>query len=176
MSPCARILGIDPGSRITGYGVIDCDGRRSVLVASGCIRTGDGTLAERLRRIHDGICAIIDEFGPGEMAIEMVFMNRNADSALKLGQARGAALVAGAARGLPVHEFTPSQIKQAIAGRGGAEKAQVAHMVRVLLGLPALPAGDEADALACALCHGHTRSTAAAIARVPAGLRPGRRR
>ncbi len=152
-----RILGIDPGSRITGYGVIDVDGARTLYVASGGIKSTGEALAPRLSHIFDGVTAAIEEYNPQEMAVELVFMNRNADSALKLGQARGAALVAGAKCGLPVFEFTPAQIKQAIVGRGSAEKAQVQHMIKVLLNLEARPETDAADALAVALCHGHTR-------------------
>jgi len=163
-----RILGIDPGSRLTGYGVIDSDGRRSVHVASGAIRSIEGALAERLRRVFDGIGAVIAAHEPAEVAVERVFVSRNAESALKLGQARGAALVAAASHGLPVFEFTPAQIKQAIVGRGGAGKVQVQHMVRVLLGLRETPAADAADALAAAICHAHTRGGVAAMAPVRA--------
>lgn len=153
-----RILGIDPGSRLTGYGVIDMDGQRAVHVAGGCLRVAAlGSLGERLHAIYEGVSGIINRYHPEEMAVEMVFMSRNADSALKLGQARGAAIVAGAARGLPVHEYTPTQIKQAVVGRGHAEKVQVQHMVRVLLCLTEMPAQDAADALAAAICHGHIR-------------------
>jgi len=154
-----RILGIDPGSRITGYGVIDMAGQRSFHVASGCIRVPEGGLPERLKAIFDGVTEAIRVHRPEEMAVEVVFMNRNADSALKLGQARGAAIVAGVQQDLPVFEFTPAQIKQAIVGRGRAEKAQVQYMVKVLLGLNNVPETDAADALAVALCHGHTRET-----------------
>ena len=153
-----KLLGIDPGSRVTGYGVIDMDGQRAVHVASGCLRVADlGTLGERLRAVYDGVNGIINHYRPSEMAVEMVFMNRNVDSALKLGQARGAAIVAGAKGGLSLHEFTPTQIKQAVVGRGHADKVQVQHMVRVLLCLSELPPPDAADALAVAICHGHVR-------------------
>jgi crossover junction endodeoxyribonuclease RuvC len=154
-----RILGIDPGSRITGYGVIDMAGQRSLHVASGCLKVPEGGLPERLKAIFDGVNDVIRRHRPEEMAVEVVFMNRNADSALKLGQARGAAIVAGVQQKLPVFEFTPTQIKQAIVGRGRADKAQVQYMVKVLLGLNQVPETDAADALAVALCHGHIRET-----------------
>jgi crossover junction endodeoxyribonuclease RuvC len=152
-----RILGIDPGSRITGYGVIDTDGRRSIHVTSGSIRIDAENLPERLKAIFEGVTEIVHAYRPEEMAIEIVFMNRNADSALKLGQARGAAIVAGVNAALPIFEFTPTQVKQAVVGAGHAAKAQVQHMMRVLLGLDHTPKPDAADALAVAVCHGHTR-------------------
>jgi crossover junction endodeoxyribonuclease RuvC len=158
-----RILGIDPGSRITGYGVIDSDGVRSVRVTSGAIRAAERDqtpFADRLRAIHDGVAAIVAEFQPGEVAIERVFMHRNADSALKLGQARAAAICATFGLSLPVHEYAPREVKQAIVGTGAAEKSQVAHMVAVLLGWRGATGADEADALAIALCHAHTRRPA----------------
>ncbi len=153
-----RILGIDPGYRITGYGVIDTERQRAVHVASGCIRTDATGLAERLHRICDALSAVIARYGPSEAAVEMVFMNRNADSALKLGQARGAAIVACVQAGMSVAEFTPTQIKQAIVGRGHAGKEQVQYMVKTLLCLPETPLSDAADALAVALTHGYARS------------------
>ena len=154
-----RILGIDPGSRVTGYGVIDQDGQRLCYVASGCIRIGGDALAARLGMIFDGVNRIIDEYRPEEMAIERVFMNKNADSALKLGQARGAAICAGVTRTVPVDEYAAREIKQAVVGRGGATKEQVQHMIRVLLALGDRPPSDAADALAVAICHGHIRQT-----------------
>lgn len=168
-----RLLGIDPGSRVTGFGVIDMDGSRAVHVASGCIVAERGSLAERLKRICEGVVAVVEGYRPLEAAVEMVFMSRNADSALKLGQARGAAIVALALRGLPVYEFTPAQIKQAIVGRGGADKAQVQHMIRALLCLRAPPAADAADALAVAITHGHTRQGLLGMSAVR-GVRGGR--
>jgi crossover junction endodeoxyribonuclease RuvC len=164
-----RVLGIDPGSRVTGYGIIDQDGSRLRYVASGCIRTGDGALAARLGMIFDGVNRIIDEYGPQEMAIERVFMNKNADSALKLGQARGAAICAGVTRAVPVDEYAAREIKQAVVGKGGATKEQVQHMIRVLLALGERPPSDAADALAVAICHGHIRQTRERIV----ALRPG---
>lgn len=154
-----RILGIDPGSRTTGYGVIEAHGDCAVCIAHGLIRTGNGDFADRLGVIFAGIQALIREHGPAEVAIESVFVNRNAASALKLGQARGAAVCAAVAMGLPVAEYAPRLVKQAIVGRGGAEKAQVQHMVGVLLRVEEALAEDAADALAVALCHRHTRQT-----------------
>jgi crossover junction endodeoxyribonuclease RuvC len=159
-----RILGIDPGSRVTGYGIIDQDGPRLCYVASGCIRIQGGALAERLGMIFTGVNRIIDEYQPQEMAIEQVFMNKNADSALKLGQARGAAICAGVTRTVPVDEYAAREIKQAVVGRGGATKEQVQHMIRVLLALNDRPPCDAADALAVAICHGHIRQTRHRIA------------
>jgi crossover junction endodeoxyribonuclease RuvC len=159
-----RILGIDPGSRVTGYGVIDSDGRRSVRVASGVIRAAAaGTFADRLRAIFAGVSAVVAEQRPQVVAVEQVFLHRNADSALKLGQARAAALCATFDPGLPVHEYAARSVKQAIVGSGGAEKTQVAHMVAVLLGYREPLLEDEADALAIALCHAHTSPLAAAL-------------
>ncbi|MFM7784633.1 MAG: crossover junction endodeoxyribonuclease RuvC [Gammaproteobacteria bacterium] len=159
------ILGIDPGSRVTGFGVIRASGARTQYLASGCIRLPPAEpLAGRLQRIFESLGQVIDEHSPTEIAIEQVFMSKSAGAALKLGQARGAAIVAAAVRGLAVHEYSPSSIKQAVVGTGQAEKAQVQHMVRTLLSLPAAPQADAADALAAALCHAHT---AASLARVP---------
>lgn len=168
-----RILGIDPGSRITGYGVIDCDGGNSRYVASGCVRIPDGPLPGRLKVIFESVRALIADYGPSQFAVEQVFVNRNPDSALKLGQARGAAICAGVLHDLPVSEYSPREVKLAIVGRGGAEKGQVQHMVMALLELAACPQADAADALAVALCHHHT---ARGLAVLPAvrGRRRGR--
>lgn len=152
-----RILGVDPGSRVTGYGIVELVAGRARHVTDGCIRTPEGGLAERLRAIYDGILHVIDVYQPAEMAVERVFINRNADSALKLGQARGAAIVAGASRGLALYEFTPAEVKQSVVGLGRADKVQVQHMVKVLLSLRATAQSDAADALAVALCHAHAR-------------------
>lgn len=154
-----RILGIDPGSRVTGYGIVDQDGQRLAYVASGCIRAkGDG-LAERLGIILNGVARIIDEYRPDEMAIERVFINKNADSALKLGQARGAAICAAVQQAIPVDEYAPRAIKQAVTGTGAATKEQVQHMMCVLLALRGTPPSDAADALGIAICHGHHRQS-----------------
>ncbi|SEG01963.1 crossover junction endodeoxyribonuclease RuvC [Marinobacterium lutimaris] len=158
------ILGIDPGSRITGYGVINVDGPRYEYVTSGCIRIQGDVLAERLQQVYAGVSAIIDKYVPQEMAIEQVFMSRNADSALKLGQARGVAMVAGANAGLPVAEYAARLVKQSVVGNGGADKVQVQTMVAHLLKLPGRPQADAADALAIALCHAHNRNRQIATA------------
>lgn len=159
-----RILGIDPGSRCTGFGIIDVGGDvggdRATLVHCGVIRSGEGEFAQRLGVIFAGLKQVIEEFAPSEAAIENVFVSRNASSALKLGQARGAAVCAAISMGLPVAEYSPRSVKQAIVGRGGADKVQVQHMVRVLLRLQETPEEDAADALAVALCHQHTQQTA----------------
>jgi crossover junction endodeoxyribonuclease RuvC len=158
-----RILGIDPGSRVTGYGIVDFHLNHARHVASGCIKVGGGDLTARLRAIFDGITAIVDSECPAALAVEQVFFHRNAASALKLGQARGAALMAGVTRGLPLFEYSPNEVKQAVTGRGHAPKDQVQHMIKVLLCLRELPASDAADALAVAICHGHTSQTLARI-------------
>lgn len=158
-----RILGIDPGSRITGYGIIDFHQNHARHVASGCIHVKGRDLTARLRAIFDGITEIVDSEGPAEVAVEQVFFARNAASALKLGQARGAALMAGVTRGLPLYEYSPNAVKQAVTGRGHAAKDQVQHMIKMLLCLRDLPASDAADALAVAICHGHTSQTMAHI-------------
>ena len=154
-----RILGIDPGSRVTGYGIIDQAGQQISYVASGCIRTSGDAIAERLGIIFSGINTIIQEYLPDEMAIERVFMSKNADSALKLGQARGAAICASVHREVPVDEYAAREIKQAVVGNGGASKEQVQHMICVLLSLQKTPPADAADALGVAVCHGHQRET-----------------
>lgn len=154
-----RILGIDPGSVTTGYGVIDSDGRRSQHVAHGCINTGAGALPERLGVIFRELSALIAEYQPTEMGVEDVFMARNAMSALKLGQARGAAICAGTAHGLSVAEYPARLIKQSIVGTGGAAKQQIQHMVINLLSLGGRTVpSDAADALAVALTHAHART------------------
>jgi crossover junction endodeoxyribonuclease RuvC len=151
-----RILGLDPGSRRTGFGVIECRGSDYTHVAHGCIVVAGLELAERLRRIFEQLQKLITEHGPGEIAVERVFVNRNVDSALKLGQARGAALCA-VPEGVPVFEYAPRAIKLALVGSGAAEKAQVAHMIKTLLQLNEKISPDASDALAIAVCHAHTR-------------------
>ncbi len=151
-----RILGIDPGSRQTGVGVIETDGQRTFHIFSTCLRLGDAPLPERLGTIFTEITAIIRQYQPQEMAIEEVFVSNNASSALKLGQARGAAICAGITAGLSVAEYSAKEVKQATVGKGGADKAQVQHMVKYLLGLHGKLQADTADALAIALCHAHT--------------------
>jgi crossover junction endodeoxyribonuclease RuvC len=154
------ILGIDPGSRKTGYGIIEQQFGKVAYVTSGVIKmAAELTLPERLYTIFNGVSEIIAQFGPQEMAIEQVFMAKNAGSALKLGQARGAAIVAGASCGLPVSEYETRKVKQAVVGTGAADKLQVQHMVKALLQLPRVPQEDAADALAVALCHAGTQQT-----------------
>jgi crossover junction endodeoxyribonuclease RuvC len=153
----STILGIDPGSRVTGYGIVRMEGQRAIHIDNGCVHTADGDLAERLKQIFEAISALLSAHRPDQVAVEKVFMHRNADSALKLGQARGAAIVAASRHALPVFEYSPNQIKQAVVGRGHADKRQVQHMVKVLLCLRELPAQDAADALAAAICHGNTQ-------------------
>ncbi len=152
-----RILGIDPGSRFTGYGVIDIEGNHAKHIANGFIRTKGETLAEKLHQIFIGIDNSISTYQPEEVSIEKVFMHKNADSALKLGQARGTAIVACAVRNLKIFEYTANQVKQAMVGKGHAKKNQVQHMVKILLCLQEELQEDAADALAIALCHGHSR-------------------
>ncbi len=156
-------MGIDPGSRVTGYGVIRQVGRQLTYLGSGCIRTNTPALPERLRLIYAGVSEIITQFSPDYFAIEQVFMAKNADSALKLGQARGAAIVAAVNQTLPVFEYAARQVKQTVTGTGAADKAQVQHMVRTLLKLPANPQADAADALAIAITHCHISQNALSI-------------
>ncbi len=148
------ILGIDPGSRITGYGIIRSDGQRHQYIASGTvIATRAETLPERLSLIFGGIAEIIQRYTPDESAIEDVFMAKNAGAALKLGQARGAAITAMVSNGLTVSEYAARSVKQAVSGHGAADKAQVQYMVKLLLNIRGTPAVDAADALAVAICH-----------------------
>ena len=154
-----RILGIDPGSRITGYGIIESEGNHLRHVINGAIKLGDGDYPDRLRQIFTELTDIINAQSPAEAAVERVFMNKNADSALKLGQARGVAVVACSMQDLPLSEYSANQIKQALVGRGHAAKSQIQHMVKVLLNLREVPQADAADALAVAICHAHTRSS-----------------
>jgi crossover junction endodeoxyribonuclease RuvC len=150
-----RILGIDPGLQVTGFGVIDFSNARLAYVASGCVKSGEGGLAARLKVILDGLKQVIDAHGPVEVAVEKVFVNANPQSTLALGQARGTAICAAVLAGLPVAEYTALQVKQSVVGNGHAAKDQVQHMVKRLLALPGDPAPDAADALACAICHAH---------------------
>lgn len=153
----AVILGIDPGSRKTGFGIINYVSGRSEYLTSGVIRLPAGDLPERLKVIYASVTELILLHCPDQLAIEQVFMAKSAGSALKLGQARGAAIVACVAQDLAVAEYSARQIKQAVVGTGAADKSQVQHMVKVLLKLPAEPQEDAADALAAALCHAHTQ-------------------
>jgi crossover junction endodeoxyribonuclease RuvC len=151
-----RVLGIDPGSRITGFGVIEINNGKLQYVTSGCIKMKEQDLPARLKTIFDSISEVIDSTSAEFLAIEDVFVSRNPRSAIVLGQARGAAISAGVNRGLPVAEYTALQIKKSVVGYGQADKTQVQHMVRSILALDGAPQQDAADALACAICHGHT--------------------
>jgi len=154
-----RIIGIDPGSRVTGYGVLDASAAGLRFVACGTIRTSTSqAFAYRLSEIFDGINEVIQLHGPAVAAVEEVFLASNPRSALKLGHARGAAVVAAMQNGLTVHDYTPRMVKQAVVGYGQATKGQVQHMVRVLLALSAAPSADAADALAVAVCHANRLS------------------
>ena len=156
----SRILGIDPGSRLTGYGVLEVTPRGIRYVASGCIRIKAVDFPSRLKQIFDGVTEIIHLYQPTQMAIEQVFMHKNADSALKLGQARGAAICATLNQNLPVFEYAARQVKQALVGKGNAEKQQVQHMVKILLAIQGDMQIDASDALAIGLCHHHYQQTA----------------
>jgi crossover junction endodeoxyribonuclease RuvC len=152
-----RILGIDPGSRITGYGVIEATRGQLRFVSCGVIKTTPRSpFSHRLNEIFDGINEVIQVHGPEVAAVEDVFLSNNPRSALKLGQARGAVIVAAMQNGLAVRDYSARMIKQAVVGYGQAEKIQVQHMVRILLGLSAAPSADAADALAVAICHANT--------------------
>ncbi|GFO65413.1 crossover junction endodeoxyribonuclease RuvC [Geomonas paludis] len=151
------ILGIDPGSRKTGYGLISKQGNRLVHIDNGAIFTQSAKdFPQRLEKIFTGLSAIIAEYQPEVVAVENVFLAKNAMSALKLGQARGAAIVAAVNVGLPVHEYTAMQVKQAVVGTGRAEKTQVQQMIKALLNLPEVAQEDASDALAVAICHAHS--------------------
>ncbi len=154
-----RILGIDPGSQNTGFGIIDVDGSHHTHVHSGRLKIAGDGLPDRLGFIFSEIHQLMQQWQPDEAAIENVFMARNADSALKLGQARGAAICAMVQQGVAVAEYSPREIKQSVVGKGSAAKEQVQHMVKVLLNLPAMPQADQADALGVAICHAHMRAS-----------------
>lgn len=157
MDESVRILGIDPGSRLTGFGVLDFVRLEPRYVASGSVKSARGSFAARLRCIFESVGEIVQEYQPDVLAIESVFVHKNASSALKLGHARSAALCASFALDVEVFEYAPREIKQAVVGTGGASKEQVQHMVISLLNLDGAPSPDAADALAAALCHGHQR-------------------
>ncbi|HUW25771.1 MAG TPA: crossover junction endodeoxyribonuclease RuvC [Gallionella sp.] len=150
-----RILGIDPGLRITGFGVIEKDGQKLHYIASGCVKTPVGELPERLKAILNSLGEVIAQHQPQQVAVEKVFVNVNPQSTLLLGQARGAAICAAVLANLPVAEYTALQVKQGVVGNGHAKKEQVQEMVRRLLSLSGIPGTDAADALACAICHAH---------------------
>lgn len=154
-----RILAIDPGSRITGFGILDVDDKGKIhYVNSGCIRLPDEDLSIRLKNIHINVQTLFETYQPTEFAIEEVFLAKNANSALKLGQARGAAIVVAALHDIKVHEYAARRVKQSVVGNGNADKEQVQSMVQILLSLDAKPQADAADALAIAICHANTRT------------------
>ncbi len=170
-----RILGIDPGLRVTGFGIVDKIGQKLGYVASGCIRTRETeALPGRVKTLFEGITEVIGHYRPHEAVVEKVFVNVNPQSTLLLGQARGAAISALVAQALPVSEYTALQIKQAVVGHGKAAKAQVQEMVMRLLRLPGPPSPDAADALACAICHAHGGQGLGAIATRGFRVRKGR--
>ena len=159
-----RLLGIDPGLRLTGFGVIDVHNHTMRYVASGVIKVAGEALPERLRSLIDGIHEVVETYAPQESVIEKVFVNINPQSTLLLGQARGAAIGALVLKDLPVHEYTALQLKKAVVGHGKAAKEQVQEMVARLLNLPRAPQADAADALAAAICHAQNRGHLAALA------------
>ena len=171
-----RILGIDPGSRKTGFGIIELNGQKITHVINGRLMVGDGDFPDRLKQIFEGLTDIIERYKPDMMSIEKVFLHKNPDSALKLGQARGAAICAGVSQNLKVHEYTATQIKKAVVGNGHAKKEQVQYMMSVILSLSDLPDEDAADALACALTHANHAPVDGKInTKLPAGMRTSRR-
>jgi crossover junction endodeoxyribonuclease RuvC len=166
MNAPIRILGIDPGLRRTGWGVVTIQGNSLAFVAAGTVTAPlDGELAARLAILHRGLSEIVTGFAPDEAAVEQTFVNRDAGATLKLGQARGVALLVPALAGLSVAEYAPNAVKKAIVGAGHAEKIQIRAMVRVLLPRAEFDSDDAADALAIAICHAHHRQSAAALAR-----------
>ncbi|MEI8298935.1 MAG: crossover junction endodeoxyribonuclease RuvC [Pseudomonadota bacterium] len=165
----ARILGLDPGSRATGFGVVDVGRGEPRYVASGTIRAVGADFPARLKEIFVGVAALVEEYQPDEIAIERVFVNRNPDSALKLGQARGAALSATFKSLASIHEYSPREVKLGVVGTGAADKTQVQKMVGILLGLDGPLGADAADALAIALCHAHGRAARLAMAAADGG-------
>lgn len=157
MEQAVRILGIDPGSRVTGYGIIECVRQRFQCVSAGCIRLTHLEMAQRLGQLHQELLEIVQNFSPDHCAIEDAFVDKNISSALKLGQARGAAIAAVATQGLPVYEYAPRVVKKNIVGTGAAEKTQIQHMIQVLLALKTPLQKDASDALGVAICHAHMR-------------------
>ncbi|HWB46284.1 MAG TPA: crossover junction endodeoxyribonuclease RuvC [Hyphomicrobiaceae bacterium] len=160
-----RIIGIDPGLRRTGWGIVESDGVRLTYIASGLLTSdGEEDLAYRLREIYEGLCGVLASFKPQEAAVEETFVNKDARSTLKLGQARGMALLAPAQRGLRVAEYPPNLVKKTVTGTGHGEKRQVAAMVSFLLPKARFESADEADALAIAICHASHRASAQMLA------------
>jgi crossover junction endodeoxyribonuclease RuvC len=158
-----RLLGLDPGLRHTGWGIVDAEGNRLRHVASGRIDSGEGTIAERLVRLHDGVVEVIGRYRPDEAAVEETYVNKNPTSTLKLGLARGAVMLAPAKAGMVVAEYSPNLIKKSVVGAGHAEKHQVERMVRMLLPGAEPTSADAADALAIAICHAHHAATRRAV-------------
>ncbi|HMM70859.1 MAG TPA: crossover junction endodeoxyribonuclease RuvC [Rhodocyclaceae bacterium] len=169
-----RILGLDPGLRATGFGVLDRRGPRLAHVASGCVRPTGTDLPERLKSLFEGVAEVIAAWQPAQVAVEKVFVNVNPQSTLLLGQARGAVICAAVTHGLPVAEYTALQVKQAVVGNGHADKVQVQHMVQRLLTLTRAPGADAADALACAICHAHGGQGLGGLATTGLRMRRGR--
>jgi len=169
-----RILGIDPGLRITGFGVLDKSGQKLTYVTSGCIKVPAGELSARLKTILDGLAEVIATCKPEQVALEKVFVNANPQTTLLLGQARGTAICAAVIHNLPVAEYTALQVKQAVVGNGHAKKEQVQEMVRRLLRLAGAPSPDAADALACAICHAHGGQGMGGLATTGYRMRRGR--
>ncbi|MBI1777234.1 MAG: crossover junction endodeoxyribonuclease RuvC [Proteobacteria bacterium] len=166
-----RLLGLDPGLRHTGWGIIDVEGNRLIYVADGVIHAKGGEIARRLVVLHEGVLAVIARYSPDEAAVEETFVNKNPDSTLKLGLARGVVVLAPARSGLPVSEYAPNQVKKTVVGAGHADKAQVEHMVRLLLPGSRPSGADAADALAVAICHAHHVGTRNAwTARIAVGI------
>jgi crossover junction endodeoxyribonuclease RuvC len=150
-----RLLGVDPGLRFTGWGIVDAENNRLRHVANGVVKSGTGELAERLRRLHDGLRDVIAAFEPDGAAVEETFVNRDGQSTLKLGQARGVALLVPALAGIPVAEYAANTVKKSIVGYGHADKTQMMHMIGVLLPGAPVESPDAADAIAIAICHAH---------------------
>lgn len=150
-----RLLGVDPGLRFTGWGVVDLDGNRLRHVANGVVKSGSGELAQRLKRLHHGLVGVIAAHGPDSAAVEETFVNRDGQATLKLGQARGIALLVPALAGIPVAEYAANSVKKSVVGYGHADKGQIAHMIGVLLPGALVESPDAADALAVAICHAH---------------------
>ena len=174
-----RVLGVDPGTRVTGWGVVDVVQTRPRYVAHGEVRTSPkAPLWERLYEIHEALDAVLTEHRPTALSLERIFVSKNAQSALKLGHTRGVIMVVALRHGLSVHEYTPGEIKSAVVGSGRADKHQVSHMVRLILGLEAVPPADAGDALAAAICHAHGLGMGVALTQASesAGRRPARGR
>lgn len=171
-----RILGIDPGSRKTGFGIIELQDRKIKHIINGRLMVGDGDFPGRLKQIFEGLTDLIERYQPEMMAIEKVFLHKNADSALKLGQARGAAICAGVSQNLTVHEYSATQIKKAVVGNGHAKKDQVQYMMSIILSLSEALEEDAADALACAVTHANFAHVSDVKNKLPEGMRTSTRR